>query len=135
MRNLLEKLNEQLDESYRSDITINAYVDGLKAGEGVTVSDEKQQLTYDIEVEHRSWGIKDINVTPRGIIEFSVEILDVDDNVVDEIPVRIDFDTMDYNIDWQKGSGYAPDTLDIRLARDGKIKEITLNFFYMDPSR
>lgn len=132
---LLEKISEQFDEGYKCDVTINAYVNGLKPGEVESVSDKKQQLIYDIEIECRSWGIKGIDVTPRGMVEFDIEILNVDDEVVDKIPVKIDFDIIDYDIEWQKGSGYAPDTMDVRLTRDGKIKEVTLNFFYVDPSR
>lgn len=131
---LLEKVNEQLgEEDFRSEVDLQVYVKDLEAGEDVNIYDvdRKKLLTYTIDVEYRSWGIKDISVMPKGVIEFEVEIIDVDDKVVKTLPVKIDFSTVDCSIEWMEGKSYDPSDLEVYLTKDGKIEEVTLSFYFI----
>lgn len=131
---LLEKVNEQLgEEDFRSEVDLRVHVKDLEAGEDVNIYDvdKKKLLTYTIDVEYRSWGIKDISVMPKGVIEFEVEIIDVDDKVIKTLPVKIDFSTVDCSIEWMEGKSYAPSDLEVYLTKDGKIEEIILSFYFI----
>ena len=131
---LLEKVNEQLgEEDFRGEVNLRVHVKGLVDGEDINIYDvdKKKLLTYTIDVEYRSWGIKDISVMPKGVVEFEVEIIDADDKVVKTLPVKIDFSMVDYSIEWMEGKSYAPCDLEVYLTKDGKIEEITLSFYFI----
>ena len=131
MREIYEKLTEEdgasPQDEFSTDVDLELHVDGLGDGEAVT-EPEKVSLTYRIEVEWRSWGIKDINVFPKGEVEFEAEIVDVDDNVVDTVVVS--FDMSDVGIYWVQGHSYVPESLMVRVDRSGKLLEAELNFYF-----
>jgi len=129
MEDILEKLIESMD-TYKYNVDLSVYIDDLKPGEEESTID-KVQLEYDIEVEHRSWGIKSIVIIPRGVIEFEVDILDADDNIVSTIPVKIDFNEIEYSVSWLPGGSYVADHMEVSIDRDGKIKEVDLSFYYI----
>ncbi len=132
MREIVEKLSNlnEADENYSINVdTVSVYVDGLKDGEEEQ-SPDSIRISYDIEIEYRDWGIKDITVTPRGRVEFDVEIVDAEDNHVDTIEVLFDFDAVDWHIDWLPGSGYAAESLTIRINREGGVEDVAVGFYY-----
>jgi hypothetical protein len=131
---LLEKVNEQLgEEDFRSEVDLHVHVKDIEDAEEINIVDKKKILTYTIDVEYRSWGIKDISVMPKGVIEFEVEILDADDKVIKTLPVKIDFSTVDCSIEWMEGKSYDPSDLEVYLTKDGKIEEVTLSFYFIHP--
>jgi hypothetical protein len=135
MREIFEKLieadeTEQNEFSY--DTELELYVDGLEDGEEST-GPKEVNLTYAIYTEWRSWGLKDISVVPKGRVEFEVEIVDVDDNVVDTIPVSIDSD--DVTIMMVSGASYAPESFVVRVDRTGKLIDADLNFYFQDHNK
>lgn len=134
MRKILEKLTEADRDEFNMDVDVTLYVDGLEDGEESRVTD-KVQLLYSIDIEFRSWGIKDILVIPRGYVEFEVEIMDVNDDLVDTLSVKLDFDNTDIPISWMSGDGYAPESLEVTIARDGTLTNAELNFYFQDQSR
>lgn len=132
MRKILEKLveantTEQNEFSY--NIELELYVDGLEDGEE-SRGPEEVNLTYSIYTEWRSWGLKDISVVPKSKVEFEVEIVDVEDNVVDTISVSVDSE--DINLTWTSGASYVPESLIVRIDRAGKVLEADLNFYFQD---
>jgi len=132
---LFEKLNEQFgEEEYSADVKAVVHITGLRAGEETRIVDfgKGLALSYNIYIEYRSWGIKDIAVVPRGKVEFEVEILDAEDSVVRNLPVVIDFDTDSYSIEWIKSNVYMPEQIEVFLTDEGKIDEIILLFKYID---
>jgi len=104
---------------YESLTNIELYVDGAD----IASQPRQVLLTYDIEVEWRSWGIKGINVSPTGVIEFDVEMLDVD-------TLNICIDMRDVEIYWVKGHSYVPESLMVRVDKSGKLLEAELSFYF-----
>jgi len=132
MRDIYEKLTEEDGASPEDvasmDVDLELHVDGLGDGEAVS-EPERVSLTYRIEVEWRSWGIKDINVTPIGEVEFEVEIVDdVNGNLIDTI--NVNFDMGDVKIHWVQGHSYVPESFMVRVDRSGKLLEAELNFYF-----
>jgi len=126
------KINEQLgEEDFQSKVDVHVHMKDLEAGEDTKVVGKEQPLNYRMDVEYRSWGINGIDVRPARIVEFEVEILDVNDKVVKTLPVKIDFDTVDCDIEWLEGKVYVPSDLEVHLTRDGKIEEVTVTFYYV----
>jgi len=83
----------------------------------------KVEISYDVDVEYRSWGIGDITITPRG--ETSLDV------VVDGERRSITLDLDDAEVDWIEGSVYAPATLSVLVDRDLNVKEITLFCYFI----
>lgn len=125
------RTDETESDEFRSDTDLTLYIDDLADGEEAHGPDSIN-LTYTIYVEFRSWGIKDIAVSSRGKIEFEVEIVDAEDNEVDTITVSIDAE--DIKLQWVSGAGYAPESLEVRADRTGKLIDAELNFYFQDHS-
>jgi len=130
MREIYEKLTEEdgasPEDEFSMEVDLDLRVEGLGDGEEAS-GPEKVLLTYRIELDWRSWGLKDINVAPRGEVEFEVEIV-VDDKLMDTIPVS--FDTANTGVYWVAGHSYVPESLMVKVDNTGKLLESELNFYF-----
>jgi len=106
---------------YSTEVSVELYCeDGEREIELIS---EEVKVFYDIEVEHRSWGIKGIDVSPRGEVEIGF-YLDGEEKTVT-------VDLSDIKIEWEKGSGYAVSNLSVAIDKDLNIKEAILGFYYI----
>lgn len=129
MQDIYEKLNEA-DDNYTIEVdSVLVYVHDLKDGEE-SLGPDKVTMSFDIEIEYRSWGIKDITVTPRGRVNFEVEIVDADNNHVEDLEVDFDFVDVNYDIDWISGSGYTIESLTVEINRDGTVTSVTVGMYF-----
>ena len=129
MRDIYEKLNEA-DETYTVEVEdVFVEVDGLAENEDSRYSGSAQ-VSFDIDIDFRSWGIKDISIIPRDRVNFEFEIVDAEGNVVDTLEVDFDFVDVDWKIGWTSGSGYAIDSLEVLVNRDGTVKNVELIMYY-----
>jgi len=97
----------------------------------ITTYYNEMRLTYLIEQEHRSWGIKGISLYDiQGYSEIEVELHlypensnDSNDEVVKEIKIPLDWSTLEVNTYEDKGVVTVGDRLDIVFhVEDGKFK-------------
>jgi len=80
-------------------------------------------INYDINIEYRSWGIKDIDAVPRGQVELDIQV----DNKSEVITVNLD----DVKVYWVAGGAYAPLNLLVFLDEDFGVKEVSLKFMFI----
>jgi hypothetical protein len=93
-----------VDDQYRSEVQIKFYgisrIENYKGFEliGIEPKMEKIPVTFRIDVEHKSWGIRDIEINDIGssYTEIEAEVQYVDDNDEEQ------FDTITIPIDWSK---------------------------------
>lgn len=131
---LLNKLlNEQEDNSYQLEVPVTIYMTGVDVE-----APDKVLISYDIDIDFRSWGIKDINIFPRKISDFDITIVtwtdDADKESEDVLPISIDLTKIEPSIYWTEGSGFAPSALEVHI--DPKTKEVTeveIEFYYYKP--
>ena len=93
MDNHIEKtmaINVQ-EAAYSHEVPLDLH---LKGADYVDAPDTIIVLNFQIEVDYRSWGIKDINVSIRGGIDVEVEAGD------QVIPVKVDFLEVTPKITW-----------------------------------
>lgn len=132
MLDILEKLHKVNEndgnDDYEMDVDLSVYMEGLQDGEEHRYPDSIH-MKYNIQVEYRSWGIKDISVIPREAVGFEVEIIDVNDDIVDTVNVELDFDQYS-KISWVPGAGFAPESIEVTIKRDGTVTDIDFNFYY-----
>jgi hypothetical protein len=126
------KIKEGLfDNFYDADVDVEVTVEGLQEGEKVSSTSFKAALKYEIQFEHRSWGIKGFTIVPTSLSEFDVEVIKTNDEGYEEptttIPVKVDFSALQYSINWVEGSGIRVDTISIVVSRDGKVEDATLD--------
>jgi len=131
-----QKINEQ-EDFYRNNVEVSVEFEspGLDDDQYVDVLDNVE-LQYSIDIEERSWGIKDIKVSLQGVVEFDIIIRS---NLPDEegkekvIPIRIDFSDVTPEINWIEGSGIAPAELHVLVGGEGKVKHVEVDFYYWSP--
>lgn len=123
----LHKVNEASEDTYEMDVDLVVLGDGF--GDELPQYPDKIHMEYSIIVEFRSWGIKDISVIPRKADSFEVEVTDIEDNVVDTLNVELDFDQFP-QVSWVPGAGFAPESLEVGVKRDGTVSGIDFNFYY-----
>jgi len=112
--------------------------DGMVLDEITTYYDE-MRLTYLIEQEHRSWGIKNISLYDiKGYDEIEVELHlypensnDANDEVVKEVKIPLDWSTLNVDINEGKGVVTINDRLDITFhIVDGKfVAEMSIDVY------
>jgi hypothetical protein len=127
-------LNENINnDRYERVVKVNVGIGGSPRYENMTLEDittyfDEMRLTYLIEQEHRSWGIKDISLTDiQGYNEIEVELHLYPDNsdepIIKEVKIPLDWSKLEKNT--IKGDGFITvgDRLDIRFYLvDGKFE-------------
>ena len=82
------QLNEQTENTYTTDVTVDVIFDGAAVYNGKVLSDTSyydvitKKINYLIEIEARSWGIKGISVygaTGDKTISFEISVEEGDD--------------------------------------------------------
>jgi len=139
----LQRINEQ-EDYYRNNVEVT--VDFKSPASGVSGLDDDYyveapdniEIEFDIDVEYRSWGIKDIIVVPRGVIEFEVVLrsnLPDEEDKEEIIPVKVDFSNIETKINWIEGGGIAPAEILIILGgeKGNEVVEVEMDFYYWKP--
>jgi len=121
------------EDIFKSEVSLDIDACGLSDEEHFSFPD-KIDLSYRIELDWRDWGLKDINVSPVGKVEFDIEALDDDDRVIRTIPISIDFEAIDTKLEWVEGHSYVPEMLYIHMTSADVVTEVELSFYYQKQS-
>lgn len=85
-------------------------------------------LEYSLDVESRSWGIKNIDFSMlTESVEIEYETTDGDDENEGSIIVPLE----EMNIEWTAGRVYIPEKLVVELNEDGSLQDVTLLMYYI----
>lgn len=129
-------IENENDKSYHREVNVKVWGSGSKFN-GMDIEDVidvKIKVLFDIEEEHRSWGIKDILISNiRGEEQIELEVGYYSDNLDD-----IKYENTILNLDWElleteeiKGKGVVTidDVLEIELTNDenGNLKVNSMN--------
>ena len=129
-------IENENDKSYHRELNVKVWDTGAKFN-GMDIEDiidVKIKVLFDIEEEHRSWGIKDILISNiRGEEQIELEVGYYSDNLDD-----IKYENTILNLDWElleteeiKGKGVVTidDVLEIELTNDenGNLKVNSMN--------
>jgi len=127
------KLNEEAEDNfYRINIPLNFNITDLPVDH--EVSSIKANVSFEIEMEYRSWGIKDISIVPRGVVNFEIEITDTDDKVVNTISGKIDWLEVSYEFNWINGNAYTIEDLEVDMDMRGLVSKVIINAIYSKPN-
>ena len=111
-------LLEQAKETYEARIKIQ--LTSEPSGK-VELANNEAVIGFDIEIEYRSWGIKEIVIQPKGS-------LTVDYIAGEEDANTINVDVEDAVIEWERGyESIRPLWMDIRMDENGNVTEKTLH--------
>jgi len=137
LERIKSRLTEGSSDKYNKDVTIkfNAY-GGVKFN-GMEINDISRitaRLFYTIEIEARSWGIKDISLySIEGPEELETEIefyLDDNNTKIQPITFKIDWDNVE--LETERGSGIISidNDVEVDLANDNQgnlvVKTVTV---------
>jgi len=131
MQDILKKLIMEggREDVYSREVGLIVYLDGLPDDQYHTYPDEVS-VVYRIELDWRSWGIKDINVALVDELEFEVEITDLDGNVIDTLSIKVNPNNI--KLDWVAGHSYVPESLEVTVDKTGKVLDAKLNIYYIN---
>ena len=122
----MKKLIEQMD-GYQTEVKVYVSYPGDKDFDWK----DKTVIKYDIDVEHRSWGLKGITLSFSKPFEVEVWERDGDGNVINERTIEVD--PKDMNISWKAGSLYSPVGVDVYLNEDLSIRSVDIECAYINP--
>ena len=134
----LERIKSQITEqggnryNREVNVTFNGYRANYKGHEINDILSTRVRLSYDIEIEGRSWGIKDINLGGiTGPSELAVEVeyfVDNDNTNTVTLPMKINWGLAVREVETEKGVFTVGDDVEIELVNDAEgnlmIKEI-----------
>lgn len=137
-------ITEQSDNRYERKVEVSVGTNGTYRYENMVVDEittyfNEMRLSYLIEQEHRSWGIKGISLYDiQGYDEIEVELYlypedsnDSNDMIKKEVKVPLDWSTL--NVDTRDGEGVITigDRLDISIhIKDGKfVAEMSIDVY------
>ena len=109
----------EFDFNYGSDVKYKGHqIDDIGYGLEYT-------LSYIIDQEHRSWGIKSISIYDvQGPEELDVEVEfyneDIDDSADEYIVIKVDWDQVKYENEYVRGDITIDDKVQIELGNDSE---------------
>jgi hypothetical protein len=118
-------LLEQSENDFIAEVDVDVYTEGDRTSEEplLDVVDRKLRVVYNIDVEYRSYGIKEINAINFRILPFELEDTNREESevvmtqreVIDASGIRVERDS-----DSSFGSFY-PKRIELRIDRDGNV--------------
>lgn len=118
----IKMLNEQTDTKYVIKPEVSIDIEGYFGDIDILASD----LHYDIEIEHRSWGIKGIEL----ILPKQYELEYAKEDKSDYKTLKLDLSQS--HIDWNIGSSYRPTKINIYLDKNEQIKDVSIDAFFVE---
>lgn len=115
-------VTENADNKYNREVTVKFHLGGLqyKGGDVDDITPIKMRISFNIDIETRSWGISSIslyNITGDPEVESEIYYYPQgqDDNINE--PIRISLDWSKLDVEEVKGGGFVSvgDYLDVEL--------------------
>jgi hypothetical protein len=141
LERIKSQLTEQGDNRYNREVnvTFNAYNATYKGKEINDILPMKVRLSYNIDIEGRSWGIKGISlygITGPSEIEAEIEYFIDDDNTdTVTIPMKLNWELAVTEIEKGMGGFSVGDEVEIELVNDAEgnlvIKKIKVPVYYL----
>lgn len=117
-------ITDLLESQYTATVRLHCTEYGPN-GDWEAVIDSNPTFIYDIELEHRSWGVKDINVSCNKILEETLSVTYFneggDEIRTEDRPISIDLSKL--SINYVNGDGIFISDIDIDLNED-----LTINY-------
>ncbi len=134
MDDIYEDISKSVDEAisgetvYRHEVDVNIDFPNRSgpAGPIVLTTPPKTVVAYELDIDARSWGIKEIEVIPRGTAKFTF-ISPI--GVREDVTVEVDLEKA--TVDYHDGSGIAPSGLYVQLDKAYNPVEVRLDMFFI----
>lgn len=130
---LTKRLVEGEDSYLASNIPLTVYYQPGNTMEDQPEydADPKVSVPFDIQIEYRTWGIKGIDVIPKGKFTFMLTVYKGDDRSVEsEKEITVDFSKLDYEkitMNRVKGSGVTITDISVHLDKDANVEAVDLD--------
>jgi hypothetical protein len=144
-KNLQKMITEDSDNRYERKVEVSVGTTGEYRYDGMVLDEittyyNEMRLTYLIEQEHRSWGIKGISLYDiQGYPEIEVELHlypedsnDANDEIIKEVKIPLDWSTLHTETYDQESVVTIGDTLNISIHvdKEGKfVPEMSIDIY------
>jgi hypothetical protein len=145
-KNLQKMINEEVSNRYEMKVDVNVGTNGTYKYEGMVFDEattyyDEMRVTYLIDQEHRSWGIKNISIYDiQGYDDIEVTLYlypensnNSDDVVTKEVKVPLDWSKLNVETIQGKGIVTVDNRVDIEIhVQDGKlVPELRMQVYTM----
>jgi hypothetical protein len=124
-RNVGRQLSEQTENDFIAEVEADVYMEGERTSEEplLDVVDRKLRVVYNIDVEYRSYGIKEITAINFRILPFELENLNMEDpEVVMKQREVLDASGMKVERDSESSFGsFYPKKIELRIDKGGNV--------------
>jgi len=136
-----QKINEG-DDTFVAKVNLSLHKENDGRPEIIDLEySNKIEMTYIVEIEYRSYGIKGIMVSPSGVLNIEYQEVwydDKDDQQSEEKTLEINWSDVQFNQaiyreEWHRGDGYWIEGIEVELDKDGKLKAVIVNIVYALP--
>jgi hypothetical protein len=134
---MLQRVSEEVafDEFYRKNVRLE--INWMGEGD-VKAEPTEVQLKYQLNLDHKSWGLAGIELNPVGSVTFEVVVDDYSKGDTEEKAIRevtLNFDELkELHMVWESGKTCSPETLEVTLDQAFKIVDVSLYATFLDPS-
>lgn len=129
----LVDIKEDNSEDYHADVELDINIQSKLKGVYYEIEAPKEvTIAYGMELEYRSWGIKDLNITVKHNIEFDLTIIPEGADEGKEVHIKIEPSDIE-KISWVEGRSYTPSSLDVGLDENGNVLDVELFVYYLVP--
>ncbi len=132
MSNFYNKLKEKSDSLYEYNANVALSIYGSNSD--FEMEYEKQvQIPYNLDMDIRDWGIKDIGLLVTATIEIPYTMItyDANGNEADRQEKTLTLDLSTAEIEWVGGGSFGLSELDISLTPEGGIANAKLVAMYI----
>lgn len=123
--NIGRQLLEQTENDFIAEVDADVYMEGERTSEEplLDVVDRKLRVVYNIDVEYRSYGIKEISAINFRILPFELENLNMEDpEVVMKQREVLDASGMEVERDSDSSFGsFYPKKIELRIDKGGNV--------------
>jgi len=109
----LRKLHEQ-SEDYHAKVKTDFFVEPR----GSYASSVYVSVPFNIEIEYRDWGIKNIMLTLSRVVDVDL-VLEDEEGTEKNMTIKVDLGQLPQ--EWVRGSGYAPIEMSLHMTTEGVI--------------
>lgn len=122
---------KKAQQVFTTKVKVSLY--GQDDGQGLWIENYTQEvdIQFELDMDMRSWGIKDILLNPMGVVELEYYVLDRHGELVNSPTVQIDLKRL--QIEMNPGSSFTFSALDITLDAMGNViyEKSTLEGFFI----
>ena len=120
------KFDDEYTDIYTAPTDADLVIMGVPDEADYELTSTRVDITYRIDIEYRSWGVKDIDIKIEKPVVLTYTI------GKDEKTIEVPKETLEQSITWVSGSSLYPNRVNVTLDASGTIISANLEMVFVD---